>query len=806
MHMRTTTLVKLMSTAAFLLPAVAHAQDGEASDATASSAPQAASAENSRVIIVTARQRAESLQDVPLAITAFDAEGIKKKSIENLGDVARFTAGFSFENLSGGYASPTIRGQAQQRVTAAEAPVGTFLNGIYLPRSWMVDVGTNNLERIEIVKGPQSARYGRNAFAGAINYVSPSADLDEFRAGMSATYGSDERIDGGISLSVPVVPGILAVRASLDHTQSDGTWTNTHPNNGQIVGPSTEGNVGGWNREAYSVSALFEPTDGLRFEASYFRFNRQDEASPNYWLNSEQGEGNCGTVVTEFGDPPMTFAGAPGGPRLFCGVFGVQADTVEMDPRAYGTRSESEIFSFRADLDISDSISASYLFGKVKGEVNGSFTTETDQVNCGGLFNADGPVSFLGDRCNFQGGPSGTVDYDSHEVRFNYDDGGAFTAGIGGFYLEGEDRPIAASNNLEPLGIIGRLTDIEVSTFPINIIFRRDLNLSETLGIFGEVGYAFPNDATRISAELRYTEEKLSSDNLNNTDPALEDTYKFWTPRVTIEHDLAPDSLVYATVARGAKAGGFSAGAFLPENRSFDPEFNWTYELGSKNTLWNNRVTLNVAAFLTKWTDMQVTAGDPDNPNAFAVVITRNLGDATIYGVELETAIYATDNLTFDGTASYTSSTFDEGTIDQAYTAFRSGFPNSCDNIVCDTDGDIGGNDMQRSPDFMASFGAEWRSEFNAAGDEYFIRGDVSYQDGFFSDTVNQASSPSRTLVNGRAGISLEGINLSIWARNLFDKKYVSSSQSIVQSGGANLFSAFYGERRTFGGTVAFSF
>lgn len=264
---------------------------------------------------------------------------------------------------------------------------------------------------------------------------------------------------------------------------------------------------------------------------------------------------------------------------------------------------------------------------------------------------------------------------------------------------------------------------------------------------------------------------------------------------------LAPD--IISAIVDGTQPPDLTGRKIMRINKI---PLDWTYELGSKNSLLDNRVTLNVAAFLTKWTDMRVTAADPANPNPFATVITRNLGNATVYGIELETAVIATDNLTLEGTLSYTSSTFDEGTIDRQYTSFQGVFTNPCDNIVCNQNGDIGGNDLQRSPSFMASFGAEWRSEFNAAGDEYFIRADVSYQDGFFSDTVNQASSPSRTLVNGRAGISLGKIDLSVWARNLFDEKYVSSSQSIVQSGGVNLFSAFYGERRTFGVTAGFNF
>ena len=121
------------------VPSAALSQDDEADD-------------NREVIVVTARNREENLQDVPLAITAFDEEAIKTRGIQDLDDVARFTAGFAFEDFDGGNASPVIRGQSTARLTAREQTVATFLDGIYLPRSWLVDLGTSNLERIEIVK------------------------------------------------------------------------------------------------------------------------------------------------------------------------------------------------------------------------------------------------------------------------------------------------------------------------------------------------------------------------------------------------------------------------------------------------------------------------------------------------------------------------------------------------------------------------------------------------------------------------------------------------------------------------------
>jgi len=754
-----------------------------------------------RMIVVTARQREENIQDIPLAITAFDAKDIANKNIENLDDVARFTAGLAFEDGQGGFAFPTIRGVSQLFTTAREQPTAVFMNGVYLPRSWLVDLGIKDLARIEVVKGPQSARYGRNAFAGAINYVSQTADLDEMRVRLDATVGTFDRFDGGAAISMPVIPGMLAVRVSYDHTQSDGTWENTHPNNGLITGPATEGNVGGWNREAYSANVVFKPTEGLTISGRYNGFEIADEATPTYWLGSESGQGNCGTNFDYGG----AFPGF-GGPRLFCGEFGVINDTVEMDPRAYGRRVKADVFSLDVNWEVTDEVTLSYLFGKVKGRTDGAYTTENDQVNCGALFNANGPTSFLGTLCNFQGGLTGTLDYDSHELRANYK-AGAIDISVGGFYVKGDDNPQAISINIAPLGRTSQRTDAVNSVPFSNLIFGNNLTVTEIKAVFGELRYEFPDGRTRVSGEVRYTSEELTTTNLRSaTALILNKTFNFVTPRFTIEHDINDTTLLYATVARGAKAGGFNAGAFNPALRTYEPEFNWTYEVGAKTNL-GGIATVNLAAYLTKWSGMQVTASDPDDPGDFSQVLIRNLGNATLYGVELEAAVYATENITLDGTLSYSKSTFDAGTNDLQYVAFRFGFPPACDGIVCDpATGDIGGNNLPRTPQFMASFGAEYRAKYNSKGDEYFLRGDVSYQDGFFADTINQASSPSRVLTNLRAGVDFGNFNVAVWARNLFDKKYVTTSTSIVQSGGTNLFGAYYGERRTLGATASYNF
>ena len=159
---------------------------------TAAEAPVSGEIEE---VIVTARLVAENLQDVPLSIAAFDAADLAAQGSNSLADVSQLTAGLNFEAFaSGGYPVLTLRGLSATSITAFESNVSTFLGGVYLPRAYMVDSGLTGIERVEVVKGPQSALYGRNAFSGAINFVPLSAP-EAFTANAFVTGGSDERLD-----------------------------------------------------------------------------------------------------------------------------------------------------------------------------------------------------------------------------------------------------------------------------------------------------------------------------------------------------------------------------------------------------------------------------------------------------------------------------------------------------------------------------------------------------------------------------------------------------------------------------------
>ena len=232
-------------------------------------------------ITTTARKTEENVQDVPIAISALTTEEIERRNIRELEDLALATAGFSFEDYGGGYGVPVIRGGAQTRIQDLDQTTSVYLDGIYLPRQYMVDVGTIGFDRIEVVKGPQSALFGRNAFLGAVNYVSGGPG-DELDAMVRATIGSDDRLDVSGEISGPIIADKLSGRLLAAYSEFDGTWTNQNPNyDGRDYGKrGTTDNLGGWENTTFGINLEAQPTESLALEFDYYRVERFQEPPP----------------------------------------------------------------------------------------------------------------------------------------------------------------------------------------------------------------------------------------------------------------------------------------------------------------------------------------------------------------------------------------------------------------------------------------------------------------------------------------------------------------------------------------------
>ena len=791
-------------------------------------------------ITVTARKIEESLQQVPVAVTALTADDIATRGIQGLSDVARFTPGLSFESFSGPLAAPIIRGQTQTRIDLPVQNVASYFNGVYLQRNYMIDASLLEMARIEVIKGPQSALYGRNAFSGAINYV-PRRAGDELEISVEGTLGSYDRRDIKASISGPITEN-FGVLLAAGHSEYDGSWRNNHPLASQ--GPRTKGRLGGWDNQAALIALDFRPIETLEFQATYSWSSIDAEIRPSYntstpGLLNTFGSLNCSPGTNAFGVTAN---------RLYCGKLpalperNAQEQTEEffrpeglvVDPRADSQLGTSRLGTLSAAWDLNDELTVNYLFGFTNTNVNSNGSPARNPL----IGNAAPPVGFLAPiagRIGFDSQPNGGFSSRSHEIRVEWQPGDLIRrATVGGFTSRSRDDASAWSRWATPLA----LTPPE-ATFTFQNQTRRD----SVESFFGLVTLdVAPRFA--ITGELRWTEETLDldaratspgfiPDPLDSSAPVIRsqsDTFDYWTPRIALEFQATPDNLLYLSTARGVKSGGQVVPGRDPAQDVYQPEKNWTYEIGSKNDFLDGTLRTNIAAYFIDWTGIQgsvarnypdaarddcVTACVPPAPGTPVPVIVGNLGDATVWGIELDGAWLLTDAWQIDYSFAFQRARYKSGQISQ-----RAANAENCDGVVCaetvrnelgqPIDGArIGGNQLERQPELQMALGLQY--DFNLAGlpgVDLRARGDVTWQDKQYVDELNLAWVPSRTLVDASLSAYWGNFNGRIWARNLFNEEYVSTSLFLIGTDGplSASYVPFLGERRTFGITLGWSF
>jgi iron complex outermembrane receptor protein len=754
-------------------------------------------------IVVTARKVEERLQDVPLAITAFTAADLERRNINELEDVARFTAGLVVEDGgSGFFVVPTLRGLTVVNVTGQVQNVPTFVDGIYLQRNYAIDFGAADIARVEVVKGPQSALYGQNAFAGAINYVL-GKPTEKTEGKVSATVGNHGRFDFNGYLSTPIIQDKLGVRFGFARTKFDGTWKNNYPG---IRGDFEK--LGGKKTENFSASVRITPVERLEIELQYLHGNREEELTGGFSFASSDPSVrlNCGPIIATTGSP-----------RYFCGRLSLdtaryQSATsrrlpgilfTDQDPSTF----EMDFYKARVGYEIVDDLTINYLYGSIKAWGIDRSTTGVDPLNP--------PLIPFG--LTIQGQKNaGKNDFRSHELRIDWTPQDLpFTARIGGYDARIKDQftfntlrvPVGQRFN-DPTG------DKPLATAGWAGTISSSRQLDKTQAAFGQVSYRFLEDRAKLTAEARYQEDKREFVDLV---ARFTQNGKFtnFTPRFTAEYKWTDENLLYASAAKGTKAGGFNglvrSVTIVPgqpiivplraDEQIFDDEGNWTYELGSKNTFFDGRLVANLSAFYVDWSALQIF-GIPANtpplpPSVAPQVITQNLGNARSIGIELDGAFAATENLSFNYAFGFADPKYKNGTKSRRFAS-----PLFCDNIVCPVDGEVGGKQLQRTSKITASLGAQWAAPIT---DDfgYYARADVSYRSKQFVDEMNLTSIAPVTLVNAAIGLTGQNWELQLWAKNLFDKKYIGSSFFIIQFGS---YSPFFGDRRQIGltGTVRF--
>lgn len=822
--------------------AIALVLSSMAASAQAQTIAGAAGDEND--IIVTARRTNERLQDVPVAVTVFSAQDLRRQGIDDLMDVAQRTPGFAFEAISPIVVQPAIRGMTNLRTTSPVQNVPINIDGIYLQRGYMVDQSLVELQQIEIIKGPQSALYGRNAFAGVINLTTRAPNLDKIEGEISGTIGNYDRFDARGFLSFPIIPGKLAVMAAVGHSQFDGTWENQHPL-ADAEGALTKGNLAGWNRESYQVRVIAKPVESLTIDAMYIRTERFIEQVAGYSLGTTGPAAAFNTLNASPRTNPSPFAPPPATQnRLFVGEIPTlpvlapgetRLPGLVVDPRAVGLSGPTDVASAKIEWAPEGPWAAMYQFGYTRAKVTSRGSPMRDPTVATTLSSFAPPQNFTGTLFDSSGSDSSFESY-SHEVRFSYDNEGPFRGMFGFNYSDTSDIDSNA-NEVHP---VNSLTLLPATNFFFPIGPGLPRNAAGAPGRFSFAlrdedilsGFAFlaykPNDKLEVTLEGRYTiEDQRIVDFLGANPtaplvqlanpPRLSGTTTFFTPRGSITYRVTPDNLVYASAARGVKSGGFNGVTSIPleSQRTYRPETNWTYEIGSKNQFFDRTLTVNVAAYYTTWRDLQTNDvrlranGTPDTAFLVPTVI-GNIGGVNIWGGEIEMVWKASDMISFDGGLSYARARYTDDTVSS-----RFGSSGNCDGIVCApvTAGNgrsflpIGGNQIERIPAFNAAAGVNFNGDFGNEN-SWFARGDFQYQSKQFVDEANLATTPDRLIFNANAGVTFGRFTVNAWIKNIADKQFVSSSLFLIGTGGA--LSASYvptlGERRTFGLTGAVRF
>jgi iron complex outermembrane receptor protein len=749
-------------------------------------------------VVVSARKTDENIEEVPLAIRSFDPEALQKSGQVGLMDIAELTPGFLFETFSSTFdSSPTIRGLAQFDVTTPQANAPAFIDGVYIPRDYSIDLGIADVSRVEIVKGPQSALYGANAFAGLISYtLAPPPKKPE--ADVTVVAGNAGRIDTKFSAGDAFFDDIIAVRANYASSKYQGTWGNSYPTN--YYGENLH--VGAHDNQTYGGQVRFTPIQALEVNLDYFHLDRNETIKPTYnvvqsssFLETDpEVKFNCGLLICgTLSTNPLAYASTSS--KRLPGI---------VQPDLPGFTSGTDFYSARLRYDLTDELHLNYTYGWV-GAYATEITDPTDDpvtpslgINLSAL--ATGAFQ-LGNFVSIQK-EGGTNQLGSHEVRLDWDHGPI--KALAGFYSSHDtDRYEFALGSVAPLSTVTGTAPTQpfnLKAFPF--VLEAKTLLTDTTAEFARVSYDFLDAKANVAAEVRHSKEDLTQTYTGVQSTTFNDT----TPRFTASYKLADTNLLYLSAAEGIKDGGFNppteSGYALPvAEQTFTPEKNWTYELGTKSKLFDGRAIINADVFLVKWSALQIqtAATFPPGevpPGTPIVVITQNYGNATSKGFESDGLFAATRNIDLTYSLALIDATFNSGDVSGRYAA-----DGVCNNIICPENGYIGGKQLPRTSKVQASGGATWKAPISA-DISYAVHGEFTYQSDQQVEEMNLAQIPSRLLFNANASLKGDNWDVTLWGRNIFDKKYVADSFFILQAGEAS-YSASLGELATYGVTFS---
>ncbi len=717
-------------------------------------------------IIVSARRRDEALKDVPVAVSAFSAEQLEQKGSADITELTRSAPSLTLQAARGSNSTliSFIRGVGQQDpLWGFEPGVGLYMDDVYIARPQAAVLDIFDIQRIEILRGPQGTLYGRNTIGGAIKYVTKRIDADEPQGQVRASYGSYNQRDLVASAELPFNDK-FAVSAAVARYLRDGYGTNLNTGNEHYNKDVT----------AARFSAEWTPTDSLFFrlagdivkdDSNARHGHRELAPSPADVYDTNAGAGDANRVeskglsltgewnVNEWLTLKSVTAQRDGLTRGNIDFDNLPAPILDI-PARYDDDQFSQEFQAVFSGDRWSGVAGVYY---LDATASGAFDTVL------GLYDANVVLGLPAG--TFPVGlttlTSGSVDTKSYAVfgDFSYDVTDALSVSVGARWTHDEKT---------------------------GTVFRQ-----QYAGIrspdFGNSG-AVPFGAPRTN----YT--------------ATREFEKF-TPRVSVSYKLNPDLTTYVSWGQGFKSGGFDmrgdAVAYPDTIKGYEPETVETWEIGLKGSLFDNRLNFATAIYDSSYEDQQITTQYPSGSTVASVV--DNVGSSSIRGWEFEGRLRVTDSLSLNGMLSYTDAKFDQ---------FAAYIPTGPLNTTCPTQPgcfvDVSDQrDFQNTPEWTGSIGATYTHWMENGSSLAFIPS-ASYRGDYqLFETANPILDQEAFWMFDASLVwtsSNDRLTVGVHGKNLSDEQYRVGGYVFPGALFGDSLIGYYGAPRTVTATVGLKF
>jgi iron complex outermembrane receptor protein len=738
-------------------------------------------------VIVTASRKAEPLQEVPISVSAFTSDFFRDSGVNNLAGLEQYTPSLKITpGTDSRSTSIRIRGIGSVGTNSGVDPsVGIFIDGVYQGRAGMSISDLIDVQRVEVLRGPQGTLYGKNTAAGAISVIT-KPPTNHFESMLELVYDSNEKAEVRGMVNLPLGESGHALRLSGftvdgDHLYKN-TWTGDDINDankwggrGRALFDLEDSNLGqliisaDYTKEDTECCAVAVISyDGLS------TLNAPMTNTPSAELQQELGLNDQGNYILQYNAFEDTDGYSPPGADPF-------GDDYWFDGGIYN---QVDVGGVSAEWVLSLDNDATFTW------LNAWRHYESDS-GYDGDFSAYDVVL-------------GTTDVDldqySSELRVNssINDDWDYQAGLYAYYSE--------FDSVGTFSMSGQVwTNINIPVFPEGSAnYDTNLYTTTSYAAFGQVTW-YATDSLSVILGARYTREKKEREGSQITDPPFplnippvagpdiiyddSRTDDDISPTINLRYFFNPDVMAYTSVSRGFKSGGYNQRREVDtSNGEFDEETSTTYEIGWKTSWANRRLQFNGTVYYVDYDDFQSQTFDGSS------IRVTNAGNLESYGSELELAWIPIADMTVGTALGYTKAEYDsfdnaQCTVDQTFYEFyivqgaQGGSPGTLSQCVQD----LAGEPLDNSPEWTVSSYVQYQRDI---GEKFLgmVRLEHSYIDEFYleQDLDENLKNDFVNLVNLRATLLSPYSNweVAVWGRNLLDEEYYVFGIDIPTVGG----------------------